>query len=35
MEVYKTRKYIEDIDYINGTLKGIDDLMIALDVDPK
>lgn len=35
LNLYKTRKYIEDISYINDQLKGMDDLLIALDVDPK
>lgn len=31
VQCYLQRKYIEDIEYINGTLKGIDSLLEALD----
>ena len=31
IQCYLQRKYIEDIEYINGTLKGIDCLLEALD----
>jgi hypothetical protein len=32
VEKYRQRKYVDDIDYIKGELKGINGLLEALDV---
>jgi hypothetical protein len=34
IECYRQRKYVEDIEYIQTTLKGIPALLEALDVNP-
>jgi len=34
VECYRQRKYVEDLEYIAGTLKGVNNLLDALDVDP-
>jgi len=34
VEFYRQRKYVEDIEYIQGTLKGMQNLLDALDVNP-